>query len=186
MENHIPTLIFYIVGRSDMNKKERLAQLAEMQRLYTKENLTLQEIGDLYGITKQAVRDRFLRHGVQTIRKRPHKMKKPISRETLVQLYVTEEQRIDVIAKQLHISSNTLWRELKKHDIKTRIFAVVRTRHWELIGLMTELEVGNKMSVLSRQGEDDYTYIYKKAKQIGIDISIKQVNKKSLLITRVR
>lgn len=162
-----------------------MAQLAEMRRLYSEESLTLQEIADLYGMTKQAVRDRFVRHGVQLIKNRQHKIKQTVDRELLIKLYVAEERPLDVIYKRLRISNRILMHELKRHGIAIRSFARLRTLYSEHYELMTELKVGDQMSVLFQQDRKDYTPMYKKADRLGIKISITRINKESLLVTRI-
>ena len=39
-----------------MKKAERMEQLKEMQRLYEEEKLSLEKIGEIFGISKQAKR----------------------------------------------------------------------------------------------------------------------------------
>lgn len=167
-----------------MNKIERAAQFAEMQRLYFEEKLSLAAIGKIYGITRQAVRDRFVSKGIDLIKSRPHQINKIVDREALIQLYITEKRTIREILRQLDISERILIRELKRHGIEIRSFADLRTRYPP--PLLNKLDIGEKMIVPFEQGRKDYGYIYKKAEQIGIKISVSRVDAEKLQVTRIK
>ncbi len=65
---------------------------AEMAKLY-EDGLSLEAIGQKFGMTKQGVRDRFIKAGIER-----HKTKyKQINREHLETLYLEQRMSIDRI-----------------------------------------------------------------------------------------
>ncbi len=52
-----------------MNKIEQSERLKEMRRLYEVENLTLREIGDCFGVSRQTIHNRLVKAGVSLRKK---------------------------------------------------------------------------------------------------------------------
>ncbi len=166
-----------------MPKVKSAAALAEMRRLYFEESLTLQEIAAIFGVTREAVRALFVRHGIEILNKRRgRKIHRTLDRETLIQLYVVEKKPIAEIFRELHTTKEVLKRELKRHEIEIRLPSALHTRDASL----GELMVGEKMIVTLRRGGKDPSYIYRKAKKLGIKITATRIDENSFQVTRVR
>ena len=74
-----------------MNKEDRAAILNEMKRLHFEEDLTFKQIGDRYGITRQAVYDKFKRNGVKVNSARKRGPATIADRDKLIRLYEVEK-----------------------------------------------------------------------------------------------
>ncbi len=163
-----------------MNKSDRAEMLNEMQRLYFEEDLTLEQIADHYGVTRQAVHERFTRNGVKlhTDRKKP---RIKVDKKALIELYENEKLPVMEVAKYLKVSYAVLQRELARHNIKIR-------RHGELnrkYAAIDKLKIGDKLIIKRPLVKQPFNVLYTSAKIAGIRISIKSVDKENLQITRV-
>src|SRR5687767_8737570 len=114
-----------------MNEK-----LNEMRRLYEKEKKTLEEIGNIFGITRQAVSDRFKRSGIILRQAKPQGKK--LDRKRLVELYVDKKLTISEVAKELKTSNKKVTEELEKYKIPRRSRNYSKRKYPELY----ELKVG--------------------------------------------
>lgn len=85
----------------------------ELRRLYVDERLTMQEIGDRYGVTRQRVQQRLGEMGVAGILRHDS-----IDETTLRTLYQNHRLSIPEIAAKLKTSSNQVQRELTRHGIR--------------------------------------------------------------------
>src|SRR5438132_13477696 len=88
---------------------------AELRRLYEDEGLTLQQVGDRIGLTRQAVHIRLSKAGVKM---RPHGLP-PIrlERDLLYRLYVVEGLTFAQTCAKLGVTGTPVKRELERHGI---------------------------------------------------------------------
>ena len=85
----------------------------EMAKLYGA-GLILDEVGQRFGMTRQGVRERFIKAGIA--RRRP----KPIDKDRLEQLYLQDRLTIDAIAAIFVARPDRIRRALKKYKIPRR------------------------------------------------------------------
>jgi len=79
----------------------------EIIHLYCDEELTLQQVGDRYGVTRERIRQILDQNNIprRTI-KEAYMKARPISYNEVVRLYVNEKQPLYKIAKRLSASTN--------------------------------------------------------------------------------
>jgi predicted DNA-binding protein YlxM (UPF0122 family) len=161
-----------------MKKEQSQEILKEMRRLYEEEALNLRDVGKRFGVTYQAVHDRFTRAEVPL---RPNGMaKRPLDRETLANLYEKEELNIKETAKRLNISPEKVSDELERLGIKKRSGSYAQRRQPELY----QLQLGERVIIKRPQVKNFYISLLKKARRIGIQISIKSIDQETLQIYR--
>lgn len=91
---------------------------AEMIRLHYEENLTLREIGEMFGITRQAVHSRIKG---ETLRKESGVYKKKNQEtELIAKLYVEEGKSMSEIGKEVGMSAQGISYRLRKFGVKIR------------------------------------------------------------------
>jgi predicted DNA-binding protein YlxM (UPF0122 family) len=162
-----------------MNKQERAGKLYQMRRLYHEDNWTLRQIGDHYGVSWQAIHERFVRNGILL---RP-KSRTPqvIDREILVKLYVDEKLSLQEVTRRLKMSYSKLQKDFSKYGIEKRSIGFFRRKYPQ----MYQLKVGEKITIPRPIVTNPYRNLYEKAKNIGIRISIKSINEEKIQITRL-
>ncbi|CAN5513752.1 hypothetical protein BH10ACI1_BH10ACI1_28610 [soil metagenome] len=161
-----------------MKKAEQAERLKEMKRLYDVEGWTLQQIGDKFGLTRQAVQNRFSRAG---FRQRPRKPpSKTFDREILVRLYIDEMLTLGETAKYLKSTYNTVKREMKKNGIELREHGFSQRKYREI----EKLEIGESIEIIFPESNVPYSSFHGKAKKLGIKISVKQLNEVTFQIYR--
>jgi predicted DNA-binding protein YlxM (UPF0122 family) len=158
-------------------------KLKEMVRLYREEEWTLQQIGDHYGVTRQAVFDRFKRAGIKM---RSHlqgvRPKRVFDKETLIDLYVDKKLLMSEIAKELKTSRKTLAGEFKRHRIKKHSLPSPKRKHQELY----QLKVGERFIIKRPDVKNPYRNLHAKAFHIHIKISVKNIGDDNFQVTRIK
>jgi hypothetical protein len=102
--------------------------------------MTLAEVGEVYGITRQAVRQRFLALGLST-RSRGYftprciaaraRRRNELPAEALQKLYTKERKNLKQVAAELGVSTSKVSAEIHRHNIQVR-GAQDRTRRPDL------------------------------------------------------
>jgi predicted DNA-binding protein YlxM (UPF0122 family) len=161
-----------------MTKQEQAQRLKEMQQLYEDENLNLREIAQRFGVSWQAIHERFVRAGIPLRPKSPGK--RLLDRETLVELYINENLSIAQTAKRLKLGYQKVSDEIRRHGIvKTKRYFL--RKYTELYLLNTREKVIIERPLV----KNPYLSLYAKARKIGIRISIKSVNSETMQIKRI-
>ncbi len=163
-----------------MTKAEQTVRLREMQRLYEVEKRTLREIADLFGVTWQAIHDRLVRAGVLLRQKNP--IKRLLDRETLIKLYIVENLTISETAQRLKTHYKKVSDEIKRHEIIKRPRGYSGRKYTEL----NLLSVGGNVIIQRPQVKNPYLSLYGKAQKIGIRISVKSIDDKTMQINRIK
>jgi predicted DNA-binding protein (UPF0251 family) len=91
----------------------KLPQDKILVNLYNKKRLTLEQIGERYGVSRQRVHQRLSALGVGRISR-----KVVLDADTLRSLYVESRLDTDKIAARLKVSKNQVVCELRRHGIK--------------------------------------------------------------------
>lgn len=157
----------------------------EIKKLYVDEGLTLQEVGDRVGLTRQGVHERLKCSGIHTrSRKLPHlKSRIPLApRETPWQLYVVEGLTIKAISDRLDYSPGTAYLMLKKHGIPRR--KVIQPRQ-EIYSSLRNLNLGESTIIDGLNPSSMYVRIYGQGKRNGMKYSVQKLSRSSVRVTRV-
>jgi transposase len=93
------------------------ASTSELRRLYEIEGLTLQQIADRFGVSRQAVHERLKRNGFNP---RSRGTPKQLDRELVIDLYVKQSLPVLKIAKMLKVTDRTVSRALIRYGVAIR------------------------------------------------------------------
>ena len=146
----------------------------EMAKLYHA-GLTLDEVGQRFGMTRQGVRERFIKAGID--RRQPS----PIDKDRLEQLYLEDRLPIDAIAAVFVTTPNRIRQKLKKYKIPRRPPLKIGG---SLVDFLRKLKLG-QTDIIKRPINEKYANIHSSAKQIGITISIRSLGGGEYSVTRV-
>lgn len=164
-----------------MNKRERAEKLTEMRRLYEHEEWTLEQIGDHYGVTRQAVHNRFQRAGIKmrscSDRKKPIRT---LDRKKLTKLYEVNRLAIPIVAERLETSVFKVTQELKRYKIK------IRPRGGQKKSWLRKLNV-NECRIIQKPAhiKNLYRNLHGSAHSIGIKISVKRISENNFQVIRL-
>ncbi len=115
---------FNIPRRSIVNRKFYVSK-EELEKLYWTRKLSLGQIARKFGVCGTVVLDWMKKFNIP--RREPAQ---PIDRkELLFDLYLTKKLSISKIAKILHLSYRTIWKLLKRYEIKTRSISETSTKY---------------------------------------------------------
>jgi predicted DNA-binding protein YlxM (UPF0122 family) len=156
----------------------------EIKRLYVDEELTLQEVGDRVGLTRQGVHERLKYAGIPSrMRKVPHyKMRLPlVARDALWKLYVVECLTIKAVADRLGFSCSAVYRMLKTHDIPRRKGPPLLEKYNRL----RTLDLGETAIIEGLNSRGMYVSIYVQAKRNGMKYSVHKLSRSSVRVTRI-
>lgn len=160
-----------------MNRTESKEILNQIIYLYLVEKLSLQAVGKQVGIEKQAVHERLIRAGIET---RPREPKKTLSKKELIRLNTEEMLTIPQIAAKLNVSSYLVSSEMKRHQIKVKIW----NQKFKKFPQFSTLQIGETTIIKNEGWKNPYSNLYQFAKNQGIRISIKRVDDQHFRITR--
>lgn len=153
--------------------------------IYEKSGLPLREIGKLAGRTGEWVRQLVNRAGVPK-RKGPPRpsRRREIAKAELQRMYVREHLPMREIADRLGVGYETVRQELRRHGIERRSHHP-SVKHPELrdlkVGESVKIPYGNR-----RPGSKAYLVrIYSMAKWAGIRVSVRSLDEKTVLVTRI-
>lgn len=146
----------------------------EMAKLYDG-GMTLEQIGERFGLTRQGVRHRFMKAGIT--RRRP----KSIDRDRLDVLYSKDRLPINEIADLFSASIGRIRRALKIYEIPRR--APLKKGGIQ-VDFLRSLAIG-KTGVIKWRSDEKYAHLHTAAKQVGIKISTKSLGKGEYAVTRL-
>lgn len=145
-----------------------------MAELY-ESGMTLQEIGEQYGLTRQGVRHRFIKAGI--IRRRPE----PIGKKRLETLYSIDRLPIFEIADLFSASIGKIQRALKFYEIPRRPPLKIGGIK---VDFLRSLAIG-ATGVIKWRSDEKYAHLHQAAKQIGIRISTRSLGNGEYAVTRL-
>lgn len=158
-------------------RQEDAPATEEMIRLYREEGLSMQQIGDRYGIIRQSVQARLARAGVARL---PPKHAR-ISKERLAALYADDRLSLGKIAAALETSLHVVRLALEFHRIPKRAPVKLGGRHADLlrsfaVGESRELRL--KMKAPQAQ-------LHRAAAVVGIKVSVVKSGGGKFRVTRL-
>ena len=150
----------------------------KMMELY-RNGATCQEIGDLYGLTQQAVWQRFARRGWIEI---GHRITfTQIDKEQLGNLYAVEKLPIEKIASALGGSPEVIKKALKLHGIPKRQSLRQSGKH---VALLEKLNIGDQIEIQLLNKHPLHS-IRRAARSLGIKVSLRSLGGHWFQIARV-
>jgi hypothetical protein len=148
--------------------------IREMAELYDG-GMTLDQVGERFGITRQGVRHRFIKAGI--IRRRPE----VIDRDHLEMLYSVDRLPIFKIADLLSVSIGKIQRALKSYGIPRRPSL---KKGGIQVDFLRSLKIG-KTGVIKWRSDEKYAHLHHAAKLVGIKISIRSLGDGEYAVTRL-
>ena len=149
----------------------------QMVELY-KRGLNLREIGEHYGITRQAVYLRFKLAGIKYYRQFAYLK---IDKNLLTKLYSDEKRTIADIAEIFSVNIELIEMALKKYEIPKRRSL---TKGGYAVDFLSALKQGEE-GVIKLRGKFT-NHLHSSAKRIGIRISVKSTGADNEhLVTRI-
>lgn len=159
----------------------------KLKKMYLEDNLSLEKIGKIYGVSRNTIRNKVIEYNLQ----KEIKNKKDISKEELYELYINQNLLQKEIAETKQISIKKIQRLLKKYGIKKpkelfyfQIKKIVKDKYG--VGNVSQLQVVKdkvKETVIKKYGVDNVSKNVeiknkKKEKAIqkyGVDCVLKDV-----------
>ncbi len=137
--------------------------------------MTLEEIGIRFGMTRQGVRERFIKAGID--RRRP----KTIDKDHLETLYSKDKLPIPEIAASFSVSIGKIMRALKLYGIPSR--KPLKLGGF-IVDFLRSLKIG-ETGIIKWRNNKDYAHLHHTAKRVGIRISIKSLGSGEFEIIRL-
>ncbi len=162
----------------DQELVAKKAETLEMTELY-KNGMTLQEIGDQYGISRQTISRRFKDMGFAHLERLPKYAR--IDKDRLEDLYAGERLSISKISEAFRVTSNLIYQALNFHKIPKRSSIKLNGKY---VDLLRQLEVSEKIEVDS-DAKKPYVVLHRSAKRAGVKISVRKLERGKFLITRI-
>ena len=156
-----------------MTAKEKTAEMA----LLYQNGRSLAEIGEQFGMTRQGVRERFIKAGIAR-RKTKYEQ---IDKSRLDRLYSVDRLLISKIADVFSVNPSIIRRALELYKIPRR---PPITLGGYKVDFLRSLEVGENRVIESRG--DRYVHLHDTANRIGIKISIRSRGANRFEVTRLR
>ena len=145
----------------------------KMAELY-ESGMTLEEIGALFGMTRQGVRHRFVKAGIE--RRRPES----IDKKQLEILYSKKRLPIFKIAGIFSVSESKIKRALKSYGIPKR--EPLKPGGYN-VDFLRSLRIEQPAVIKWRN--EEYAHLHDTAKRIGIKISIKALGGRKFEVVRL-
>lgn len=128
----------------------KLMNMETLMDLYTNQHLTLQEIGERYGVSRQCIQQRLSRAGVRRISR-----KSELDQERLRSLFVESRLSVRQIATALNISRDKVEEEIIRYRIRrppmidylASLHSRTEIEHLYISEGLTQIEVAAKLGI---------------------------------------
>ena len=148
----------------------------ELKRLYCDEGMTLRAIAAMYDVTFQAIHDRLVRAGIK--RRKHHPFERPHIRKSLLeQLHLKDRLSVREIAQHLETSEYHVNKFMKLHEVPRLTQAQT--------SVYGKLSIGAAMELPKPKHRRFYSTLYGRAKNAGIRISVRTIDRKRIEVRRV-
>jgi DNA invertase Pin-like site-specific DNA recombinase len=159
-----------------MTDFDKTRQMVELYR----NGMSLEEVGRKFGITRQAVRERFIKAGVERRGKVKYNHRE-INKNQLEALYSGDRISVAEIARLFSVDRATIGRALKFHEIPKR--RPLKTGGY-IVDLLRNLEI-NENCIIERRVEGKDAHLHATAIGNGIKISLRALGNRRFKVTRV-
>lgn len=154
------------------------ARTEEMAKLF-EGGMTLQQIGDRYGISRQRVQQRFKEAGLAQLARPPKYTL--IDKDRLENLYAEELLTIARISEMFGVKSHLIHQALNFHKIPKR--GSINT-NGKYIDRLRELKIGER-TVIDCPAKKPHVVLHKSAKLAGGKISMRKLGSGRFQVTRI-
>ncbi len=154
--------------------------LQELKDLYLIDKLTLKQIGEKFGVSKQAIHSRLQLADVEL---RPRsRMPLNIDRETLLDLYVNQKLSPAKIGEKFGLTNSAIRQYLIKNNVPIR----GRGESFIKYPQIREMKPGESIELpRSKTKKNPFVDYYMMAKKAGIRVSMQTIDEETLRLTRV-
>lgn len=163
-----------------MSKRD---ETIEMAILYEEQGLTIRQIGELYGISKQTISQRF--KGINVVIRRTPRPRPPkhlqIDTEQLKDLYTKQRLPVKSIARILQTYPQAVRMALEFHKIPRRPLVRAAGKH---LSLLRKLQTGDQEEIKCG-GKYPHNSLYSSARRARIKISVKKIENQVFRVIRI-
>ena len=152
----------------------------QIEHLYHGEGMSLRQIAKRFGVSHQAVHERFNKAGIPLRPPGGEFEPIPVDEETLRRLYEAEKLSIREVAERLSITQAKVRRRLKKYDIERRPKGT-HPRKYKLGGL----PFGESVTFPRPARLQYHHYFHRMAKLAGIRVTVRTIDEKTVRVTRI-
>ena len=156
----------------------------EIIQMYVGAGLTLREIGEKIGFSRQTVCNILQEAGVRAAQKgkKPQRERTTENDGAILRLYVDEDRPVREISKLLNLSVNAVSESLREHGVmikrggmRTIVFPELRN-----------LNIGESLELPRVISNSKQTYVryYEMAKSAGIKVSVRSIGEEKVRVTR--
>lgn len=164
--------------QTTMANKDTTRQMVELYR----DGVSLENIGKKFGMTRQGVRERFIKAGIPRRGKFKYKDKeKDIDKARLEKLYLEDKMSLTKIAGVFSVNAAAVNRALKFHQIPKRRPI---NKGGYLADFLRSLEI-NEKGIIDWRRKEKYAHLHTSAKQVGIKIFIRGLGSRRFEVTRI-
>jgi predicted DNA-binding protein YlxM (UPF0122 family) len=157
---------------------DKRKETLDIEKLYRR-GMTMQQIGKLCGMSRQAVQQRLAKVGVASSdRPLKHTL---IDKERLEFLYTKKKFSLDKIADAFSVKREVIRNALKFHQIPKRDWI---KSGGSRLDVLKKLNVGDKCEATFNR-KRPHALIYTPAKKLGIKISMRLLDGNKFEITRI-
>lgn len=156
-----------------------LINVQELVRLYSDESLSCRQIAARLGVSGQAVHYQIKKAGIEL--RSVGGVAKNLDVEKLRRLYLTEKRPLRHIAAELGITTNTIYDHLERHGIPRRSERAHPVKYPEL----RRLKVGEYIDLPRPNWKRPQTSFYTMAEIIGIRVSCRTIDEKTMRVKRI-
>lgn len=154
------------------------ADISEMAALYEAGGITLEEIGREYGVSKQAVSQRFAELEIRRPTLPPKCAR--IGKTKLDDLYTTKRFSIAKISGLLGTESYRIYQALRYYRIPKRRSIVFDGKYKDKL---KKLEIGEAAEI-DFHGKKPHADLHRAGKNAGVKVSVKKLAETKFLVTR--
>lgn len=155
-------------------KKNDTDEINQKMKTLYESGFSLEEVGNEFGMTRQAVRDRFMKAGIE------RRQLESVDKDHLERLYSVERTSLRKIAVFFGVSTGKIERALKFYKIPKRVS--LKTGGY-IVDFLRTLEVGDRK--ILEWKNNDYPHIHKFAKNLGMRISLRARGDNNYEVTKI-
>lgn len=154
--------------------------------LYITQNMSAKQIGTIVGASKATIQSKLVKYGIvkdkKDILKTIHKDDKYyMDKDTIYDLYITQNKSVEEVAKILDVSKDTILRRLKKYQIKkdrSNVQLQIEKRNLEKYGVEYSTQFEEIKEKIKKTNLEKYGAEYPlQSKEIRDKISISNLEK---------
>jgi transposase-like protein len=156
--------------------------LSEIIELYVNREMSVTQVANHFGVSKQAISLRLKRAGIST-RPAAHSLvpKAPrFERSVLEKLYIDEGLTVEKVAERLRTTPGRILQAMYRHGIKRR-----RPGASAKYPEIRKLKVGESVNLPKGAWQKPNTEFYSMAKVAGIRVSTRTIDAETMRVTRI-